>query len=196
MTTKTLERLTVEIEIEGASAVEGRDGPQWELKVRYPWGKQSNWPDTTWIDRKGTEPPTGQHWGVVVEKKELKKDTDKGPRDPAKEYNWNWRIVGFGKDGAAPEYKPQERPATEQAKQQQAQPQQASAPVWEDNETRRQTSIERQVALKAAVDWTLGVKQSTEAAFTIEVAQDFYNWLSGAAQSTEVPTDPPEREMQ
>lgn len=94
MTTETKE---VVVTIQESKATEGRNGPQWELKVRWPWtNPDSHFSDTVWLDHKDfkRQPPPGA-FNVVVAQKSLKKKRDGSTHDGSLPWMWNYSITKF-----------------------------------------------------------------------------------------------------
>lgn len=188
---------------EEAVAVQGRDGPQWKLKVQYPW---SQYPQDTWIDQGGegsegdNRPQAGEYWCMV--RRGLLLDGKDGTR----EFHYRHWINSIGVDDAVPEYPVMgggDRPTSAAIHS----PSSAQHSVKVDETPFRdptRDSIERQVALKEArlffgeVDGTEGhIEQLT--ATILGVADDFYAWLSRteavaaevAPKSAQQPNKPP-----
>ncbi len=92
MTTATAKETTVTIE--KVSSVEGRDGPQWELQVRWPW-TSADFADKTWLMKSAFDEPQSGAYNVVVEHNYLKNKREGGKHDGSKEFMWSWRILEF-----------------------------------------------------------------------------------------------------
>lgn len=79
----------------------GRDGPQWELKVVWPWTVGDN-VDTVWIDQKQFSKPALGAQQVVVARKSRKRNKERVEYDGHLDWMWNWNIIEFGVDGPLP----------------------------------------------------------------------------------------------
>jgi len=162
-----------EFELTEVAIAEGRDGPQWQLSLKPAW---SQFPLKGWIDQ--AEYPVAPARGVyrcIFQRGPLKDG-----KDGSALFHYQWRLVQFkagddvpsqtpksvDTDGPQPVYGPdpkQPGPVSTYASQ-------------EDAKTR---SIQRQVALKAAVEF-LGTRKSVDydQMVATQLAQEFYDWLS------------------
>lgn len=81
--------------VEKVNPSEGRDGPQWELQVKWPW-TNPQYSDKVWIDVASfpNSPAPGQYESVI-EKTTIKrkKDTLAPPHDGSQGWMWNYRIL-------------------------------------------------------------------------------------------------------
>ena len=83
----------------------GKNGPQWELKVKWPWHPAGNkYGDSVWLDVSDfpEKPTTGTH-SVVVIKGPVKKKQDGGYHDGSKDWMYNFNILSFGGKATQPE---------------------------------------------------------------------------------------------
>lgn len=92
MTTTSIIPTTVTIE--KVSTVTGRDGPQWELQVKWPWSTKI--PDKIWLDKKTWDEPMLGAWPAKVEKRGLKRKADGNDYDGSQGWMYNYRLVAFG----------------------------------------------------------------------------------------------------
>lgn len=99
MTTASVIATTVAIE--KVSTVAGRDGPQWELQVKWPWSTRI--PDKIWLDKKTwpDEPVLGA-WPAQIEKRGLKRKADGNDYDGSQGWMYNYKLVAFGKPASVP----------------------------------------------------------------------------------------------
>ena len=156
-TTQEKPRRTVEVTVAGHELYNGKpttklEIPEWQLQ--HP------------ITIYGTTPeqqallPMGATLSVV-----LQADRLKDGKDDSKPYNYFWSFVGLANgNGAVPEAPPMPKKDTISRAQ--------------DN---RDRSIQRQVALKAAVDLHIAVNGQGNAIDTsgvVAAAQDLFTWLS------------------
>ncbi len=86
--------------IEKVSAVEGRDGGQWELQVKWPWTNE--YPDKIWLDQATFEMPKNGAHNVLIHKAGYKKKKDGGYYDGNQGWMFNYRLDSFGGEGASP----------------------------------------------------------------------------------------------
>lgn len=95
----------VVVNIEKVSEVSGRDGPQWELQVKWPW-TNAKYADRTWLDQAAyRDPPVIGIHNVTIERTTTKKNRDGEPHDGSKDWMWSYRIIEFD----APNEEPPER---------------------------------------------------------------------------------------
>ena len=175
--------ISTTVTIEKVATVPGRDGPQWELQVKWPWSTRI--PDKLWLDKKSfpTEPMAGT-WPVQVEKRGVKRKADGSDYDGSQGWMYNYRLISFGGPGAgvAP-------PASPPARAEEPEPQYPAPPAaWRDP---KGASIERQVALKAAVDlagFKIAAGKDIGAREVMQVASLFDRWL-GRNFDLEAPQD-------
>lgn len=75
----------------------GKNGPQWELKVKWPWHPAGNkYGDSIWIDVNDfpEKPSIGVH-SVVALKGTVKKKQDGGYHDGSQDWMYNFDILSF-----------------------------------------------------------------------------------------------------
>ena len=98
----TQESFPTTMTIEKISDVEGNNGPQWELQVKWPW--TNNYPDKIWLDKAAFEKPENKSHNVLVNKAGYKKKQDGTYYDGDLGWMFNYRLDSFGGDGhqAAP----------------------------------------------------------------------------------------------
>lgn len=89
------------VTIKTIAETSGRDGPQWELKVTWPWTVDAN-QDTIWLDQKQFSKPTLGTQQVVVARKSKKRNKERVEYDGHMDWMWNWNIIEFGVDGSLP----------------------------------------------------------------------------------------------
>jgi hypothetical protein len=123
--------------------VAGRDGPQWELHLLTPWTK---YPQQFWVaEGMFSEPNVGQQYLVTFTKGRLKAPGPDGQvKDPSLDWNYRWFIAAWDvSDEERVTYTPPDgagyTPSADTN---------GSAPRVDHT----RVSIERQVALKAAVE--------------------------------------------
>ena len=162
------ERRNVAIEVKSAAPVQGKYGPQWQVECTLPWSK---FPGKLWFDRKPSDKLiTPGPYRCILEKGALIKPEYDGKM----EWMFNWRGIEFdapevfGNDGqVAPDVT---HPADPKSP--------PSVPKYEDQETVRRASIEKQVALKAAVEYAVGIFGYGGPVNVTETATIFYRWLT------------------
>lgn len=95
MTTTTGTQETV-VQIQKSEEVQGRNGLQWQLTVRWPWtNPDPKFTDTVYLEQKDVakQPPPGT-FNVLVSRRSLKKS--KGtPHDGGQDWMWNYYINKF-----------------------------------------------------------------------------------------------------
>ncbi len=96
MTTGTGDSFPTTMNIEKISDVEGRDGLQWELQVKWPW--TNKYPDKVWLDQGGEKPTVGAH-NVQVHKTGYKKKEDQTYYDGNQGWMFNYKVDSFGGEG-------------------------------------------------------------------------------------------------
>ena len=181
------------LEVKSAAKVEGKYGPQWELSVIYPFSK---YPTKSWIDREDHEMELMPGSYTC----EVERDRLREGKEGAYDYNWNWKILSFNVEGNS-EYKPSaptdaaraeiatetrvER--VERLKKENPEPTYEQARM--DVEAVKRHSIQRQVALKAAVDMLKDADDVVPSTVTLW-AQEFSDWLE--EQPSQVPSKPTE----
>lgn len=172
MTTETAKRRVEDVEIRSAAAVAGNHGPQWQLEAMVSW---SMYPIRLWIDaHEGDSPPHGV-LQLTLERGKLREG-----RDAEQEYNYHWRVVASEGSSEAPGATPEGQPYTPaDTVPAEAPVQTVAKPTYQDSETRRQASIERQKSLAEANIY--GVARGYGVPETLEVADAFYAWLRGFA---------------
>lgn len=79
------DRISAQLGIRKASAVEGQYGPQWELECDVQWSK---YPERFWIPREANEPPPSGIKMVTLERTALKDG-----KDGSAQFHWRYRIV-------------------------------------------------------------------------------------------------------
>ena len=171
-------RRTATIAVRSAAPVQGRDGPQWELSVKYPW---SQYAAKNWIDRLAEKELAPGDYVCLMERAALRKNEDGTEKDGSHDYDFNWKIIKFNLDPA--EKSPDQRlddlgpgpdaaspTAVSQTLMDGAAA--ASAPSYEDQQARRDRSIQRQVALKAAVELTIAFRDTTTSGNPLAAARD------------------------
>ena len=91
----TEEILSSIMTVRKASTVMGRDGPQWELDVTWPWTVGQN-SDRIWLEKSQypDEPGAGQY-NVEVRSRGLKTKRDGGQHDGTRRWMHNWQLVRF-----------------------------------------------------------------------------------------------------
>ena len=99
----TEEILTSIMTVKKASTVMGRDGPQWELEVTWPWTVGQN-SDRIWLEKSQypDEPGAGQY-NVEVRSRGLKNKRDGGQHDGTKRWMHNWQLVRFTGPAVSPQ---------------------------------------------------------------------------------------------
>ena len=178
MTTTTSNRTDMPVEIVRVAQVDGRNGPQWEVHATPPW--VTKYPIRGWIEiADHPEKPALGPARVIVEQGPLSKPDYDGQQP----WMYRQRIVSFapsstttiGNGSAEAPYQP--APAS------------AAPATYEDAETRKQSSIHSQVALKVAVSYAIsafseagGIPEVDE---VLHYATSFYGWLQN-------PTDAPQ----
>jgi hypothetical protein len=153
----------------------GKSGPQWELKVVWPWSKFDG---PAWIDREeGDRPPGPGIYRCLVERGNLKEGKDAG-----RDWNYQWRIIEF--NIAAQTTTPADTPTN-------------GASEYRDP---TRDSIEKQTCLKAAVEIAVAEiatgKVTYSRGIVLEDAQRFYDWLSGAPERATAPLEPPKEAIE
>jgi hypothetical protein len=163
------QRIVLDLPVNSAAPVQGRYGPQWELQVQYPWSK---YPQKAWIQRVERDSPIEPGtYRCIIERG--------GMIDPAKgQVEWNYKrtIVQFDVgDSLATSAQP-----AAQVPYQTTVTNQPTAYV--DPEIARRASIEKQVALKAAVEFACARVAQGEPPdqhlHILEYAASFYGWLA------------------
>jgi len=183
--------------INKASVVEGRNGDQYELESKVPWSQYPErfWIDCSWVDQ---IPRANDLVKCMVSVRDLKDGKD-GDHD----YDWRWKIDQWGIDAveaadapASPRPRPsgQVKDNSSPEEWSRSKPAVTRAPAWEEQPMKadhpsKRRSIERQAALKAAIDY-LPDKES--AGDLLDVASLFYQWISAAPEATQVPPEAPE----
>jgi len=186
---------------EDAVPVPGNHGDQWKLAVKL-FG--SDYASFLWIDRtiSPRQPLEGEAYPCAVSVRRLKAQPKDGSiRTGASDWDWQWKIdrwnidaveaadppvsprpSGQVKDNSSPEEWSRSKPAVTRAPAWEEQPMKADHPS-------KRRSIERQAALKAAIDY-LPDKES--AGDLLEVASLFYQWISAAPEAAQSPPEAPE----
>jgi hypothetical protein len=188
-------RHNVILHLSKVSAAQGNSGPQWELEgdvsaLPGEPGNWGDWPPRFWIDADGPQPELG-YYRCVIERGKKKKDAYSGDI----EFHYRWKMVSFNNTPHEPQ------PVTEQPAQPSGTVPQGIGGVADvitilpesdaarrDRTTRR--SIERQVALKAAVELVIAYPppkgdQDGAITATISLAGIYYGWLSHTPEPTE-----------
>lgn len=159
------------VNVQKIGEVEGRNGPQWELQVQWPWSVGQN-TDRVWLDQSAFQKPALGSQAVEVMRRGVKKNKDGVLYDGNREWMWNWEIRGFGIDAPLPSNPNAGQSSTPDppAQTQQSQPQRRETasegpPANRDDEGRseeeakrrappvkddRQVSIEKGMAFNAA----------------------------------------------
>ena len=82
------------VTIEKVASVEGHDGPQWEVTVRWPWSNQ--FPDRVWLDQaEYPHAPLVQRYSAQVDRTGAKRKGDGTAYDGSKPWMWNYRILAL-----------------------------------------------------------------------------------------------------
>jgi hypothetical protein len=179
MTLATTDRRTVDVPVKSFAPVEGRYGPQWELALKYPWSKYQG---KGWIPRENDTPIPPATYRCIVERGGLI-DESKGTLD----WNYKWTIVEF--DVADTALTPAAQPAAE-ASYRAGTGMSVPAAPYVDPEITKRASIERQVALKGAIEWAIAMLQSGADNEQIRIlvhADQFYDWLSRKDEPVDLP---------
>ena len=159
----------ISMTVESVAEVEGRKGPQWELKVKFPWSLK--YAETVWLDKADfLEKPEVRSYSVMVKQGALTKDS----HDGGQEWMFKHYIVDFV--DAAAQTAPNPNDTTPPA----------NAPASTDQ---RDVGIRRSVALKAAVELASTAQAAGSPVTTagvLGVAQAFDDWLKGPAEVTGV----------
>ena len=180
MTTNAATRET-SVTIQKVAAAEGREGPQWELHVRWPWTPQAaKFPERCWID-KALAPmlEPGLYHVTAADKGVKPAGEGKEPLDGTQPWMHRWQIVAFGEKAAAQEGAGPSADAPPQEPEDEM-----PEPSGRRHRDPTRDSIERQVALKAAVEmagYNDAQKSCYDYGIVIEMADAFYNWLQGRA---------------
>lgn len=178
------DRRDVALELTKIAGVQGNRGPQFELDLIPPWSK---YPIKAWIDQGGfPDAPTPGTYRCILERGALKEG-----KDGSKDYDYRWGLVQFNVKGEGPPAAPQATAAPAAA----VATRPASVPKYEDQEAIRNRSIQRQVALKAAVDFhaTPSAEGEATAPDVVRTAGIFYQWLSAPQDATLAPPQSTER---
>ena len=123
------------------SEVDGRDGPQWELELRWPW-TNPQYVDKVWLSKKDYQAaPARGAQNVIAIKTGNKKKRDGTYYDGSQPWQCNYRILSFGGPGVQTSTPPAANATAA-----------TTARPGANYSDPRQASIERQVAFKAAVD--------------------------------------------
>ncbi len=83
--------------IEKTSNVDGRDGPQWELQVKWPWSNE--YPDKVWLALATFEMPNLGAHNVLVHRTGYKKKKDGTYYDGNQGWMFNYKVDSFGGNG-------------------------------------------------------------------------------------------------
>ena len=73
------------IEIKSVAEADGKQGPQWQLEVLYPW---TQYAAKTWVEQEDFPSIKAGMYEAVVEKKNQKSNTD-----GSQPFHWNYRIL-------------------------------------------------------------------------------------------------------
>ena len=174
---QTGEKRQANIEIKAAAPVEGNYGPQWQMEVVVPWSK---YPFKGWIDRADGEAPPNGAYSALLECGKLKQN-----KNGSADWDWNWKVLDlFANEAEEPQDAEVDVPATQPDPQMREFPKKeapapvAPAPTYESQEAVRNASIQRQTALKAAVDFYTNDEKATSA-MVVVAAEYFSRFLSG-----------------
>lgn len=164
------------VEVRSVAETQGRDGPQWEVRYTVPWSK---YPAKSWLDRAPeiAKPEPG-HYTALLERGRLLDNKDGKPHDGSQDWMYRWNLRQLKPPAQLPNGAA-EQPAPTRDDQQYA-----------DRDARREWSIHRQVALKAAVEWSQGRDASVPD--VLETAAIFHQWLeqlSDAPQDADQPIE-------
>lgn len=77
--------------------VEGNNGPQWQLEVKWPW--TNDYPDKVWLDKNAFEKPQPGTHNVLVHKTGYKKKKDQTYYDGDRGWMFNYKVDSFGGEG-------------------------------------------------------------------------------------------------
>ena len=117
-------------ELHNSKEVTKLDIPEWGTKFSIPLYNVQK--------RHRDQMPIGATLSMILEADKLKTDKDGNPKDPNKPYNYFWSIVDIGgTNGTSPESSPE--------------PSKPSKPQVPSIQATRDRDIQRQVALKVAV---------------------------------------------
>ena len=156
--------------------VAGRDGPQWELHLLTPWTK---YPQQMWVtENMFPEPTVGQQYLVTFSRGRLKPPGPDGQaKDPSLDWNYRWFIAAW-------DVKEEERIVYIPPPDANHTPSDgANGATPRPDPTR--VSIERQVALKAAVELAIAQQIMPESigAWTEYMAQ----CIAGVTFAADIP---------
>ena len=155
----------------------GRDGPQWEIHLRTPWSKYA---EKCWVpENMFPEPPVvGKQYLITFNRGKLKSPGSDGlARDPGLDWNYRWFIAAWDvneEDRVVYTPPPDTNHTSNDG---------ANGATPRPDPTR--VSIERQVALKAAVELAVAQKIMTESigAWTEYMAQ----CIAGVTFAADIP---------
>ena len=168
-----------------AAATQGNKGPQWELSCTDPFFVGDGYPVKFWIDRTegGAIFQPGAYPVVLV------RGALKDGKDGSLPWMYRWRITDI------PTKRPMDKDPMRAVEGVTPQPTQQSvaAPAQQQGIDPRGRSIERQVALKAAVDSLSdhAIDLSDIPGTVLDLAHHFFAWLSEAPAG--VPSSPPQQ---
>ena len=197
----TTEEIITLMDVKKASTVQGNNGPQWELTVTWPWTVGQN-TDRTWLDKdKYPDEPDAGSYKVAANHRSVKNKREGGQHDGSKPWMWNWTVTRFLgpdavlQDGGQPQTAaaaPQHAGTGTPEKRETG----ASTPAtWVDQRDPTRASIERQVALKAAVElagYNITMGKAIGARDIMAVATLFDRWLGRAFNVEAEPETEPE----
>jgi hypothetical protein len=178
-----------------AVPVVGNRGDQWELSVKL-FGSQFAgplWIDRSWADK---QPTANEKYTCVLSVKGMKGEKKDGTaRDGNADWDWNWKIDRWdiGSNGQAPgdatpaptgQVKDNAPAPTPYATQKRRVPDDVPPP-WEEQPMKpdhpsKRRSIERQAALKAAIEHRNDVI-GIDIEELLSYAETFYDWISEEA---------------
>ena len=158
-----MEEKHVVMTVQKVTEAEGRDGPQWELQVMWPWSK--DFPDKVWLDQSAFDfKPEIRAYNVAVKQTTHKKKQGGGFHDGTYDWMWNYKVLDFEvrelKDAPPKTSHNDTTPP-------------GHAPASTDQ---REVGIRRSVALKAAVEW-YGPNGEESPRNVIDTAELFDGWL-------------------
>ena len=177
-------RRTVDIQVTKASKVQGNYGPQWEIEAKVPY---SQYPDRFWFDREESDAEIEAGVYHCILERGKNKNPDK--YDGGADWHYQWKMIDFPFDRPIEDVSTVMAPTLNDSIP--ARSTEASSfrsppkPSWDEQPMRpdhpsKRRSIERQGALKAAIDYVGLYSGNNPGDFDalIKLAEDFYAWIS------------------
>jgi hypothetical protein len=190
-------RRNVVLHLNEISAVEGNYGPQWKLSgdVSALPGQSGNWgkfPSLFWIDNNGTQIQLGPY-PCIIERQGKNKPEYSGDV----EWHYRWKMISFNATSAVPQapQRTESTPPDLSGTMPQGRGGIPHAPNFalpesdaDRREREKRDSIHRQVALKAAVEFTIAYSEvagDDKVTFVLALMETFNGRLNAEAPKVE-----------